>query len=131
MIGSIRSLHLHRAEIEKPPLLPMPGEYFETHGYSGYAFPPGRTLVPTRVGEIFKAICTLNLIVHDIIWAYFGESDVVPATRATVEFAEQIYQRLFDWAVGLPLELSRGRRNRHSTLMLQYGVLSITPTPLS
>ncbi|OTA93053.1 hypothetical protein M434DRAFT_31271 [Hypoxylon sp. CO27-5] len=114
----MRSLHLHRAEIETPPLLPMPGEYFETHGYSNNSYSHIRTLVPTRVGEAFKAICKLNLIVHDIIWSYFGKSDTVPAARATIKFAEQVYQRLFNWASSLSLELARGRRNRHSSVML-------------
>ncbi|KAI1467078.1 uncharacterized protein F4812DRAFT_48310 [Daldinia caldariorum] len=114
----IRSLHLHRAEIEAPPLLPMPGEYFDTHGYTSYTYLPQKTHVPTRVGESFKAICKFNVIVHDIIWAYFGTSDTVPAARATIEFAEQIYRRILEWAASLPLELTRGRRNRHSTLML-------------
>ncbi|OTB06793.1 hypothetical protein M426DRAFT_9225 [Hypoxylon sp. CI-4A] len=115
----MRSLHLHRAEIETPPLLPMPGEYFETHGFStNYTYSRTRTLVPTRVGEAFKAMCKFNLIVHELIWVYFGKSDVVPAARATIEFAEQIYQRLFEWAQSLPLELARGRRNRHSYLMI-------------
>ncbi|KAI0841634.1 hypothetical protein F5Y06DRAFT_195478 [Hypoxylon sp. FL0890] len=114
----MRSLHLHRAEIETPPLLPMPGEYFETHGYSNYSLQHTRTHVPTRVGEAFKATCKFNLIVHEIVWYYFGKSDTVPAARATVEFAERIYQRLFDWAVSLPLEFARGRRNRHFSLML-------------
>ncbi|OTA66535.1 hypothetical protein K449DRAFT_390976 [Hypoxylon sp. EC38] len=114
----MRSLHLHRAEIETPPLLPMPGEYFETHGYSNNSYSHIRTLVPTRVGEAFKAICKLNLIVHDIIWSYFGKSDTVPAARATIKFAEQVYQRLFNWASSLSLELARGRRNRHSSIML-------------
>ncbi|KAI0115227.1 hypothetical protein F4814DRAFT_449059 [Daldinia grandis] len=115
----IRSLHLHRAEIETPPLLPMPGQYFETHEHPNYTYPHQRTLVSTQVSEAFKAMCKFNLIVHDIIWAYFGTSDNVPAARATVEFAEQIYRRMFEWAAALPLELSRGRRNRHSNLMLQ------------
>ncbi|KAI1143960.1 hypothetical protein F5Y05DRAFT_407359 [Hypoxylon sp. FL0543] len=114
----MRSLHLHRAEIETPPLLPMPGEYFETHGYSNSSLQHIRTFVPTRVGEAFKAICKFNLVVHDIVWNYFGESDTVPAARATIGFAERIYQRLIDWAAALPLELARGRRNRHSSLML-------------
>lgn len=114
----MRSLHLHRAEIEQPPLLPLPSEFFESHGYSNLAHPYTRTLAPTRVGETFSEICKLNRIVHDIIWEYFGKSDVVPAARATIAFAEQIYQRLFDWAASLPLELARGRLNRHSTLML-------------
>ncbi|KAI2630840.1 hypothetical protein GGR54DRAFT_584396 [Hypoxylon sp. NC1633] len=114
----MRSLHLHRAEIETPPLLPMPKEYFETHGYPNYAFSRTRGPVSTRVGEIFKAMCKFNLIVHDVIWNYYGKSDAVPAARATTEFAERTYQRLFEWARSLPLELARGRRNRHSTLML-------------
>ncbi|OTB20414.1 hypothetical protein K445DRAFT_299437 [Daldinia sp. EC12] len=118
MSSSIRSLHLHRAEIETPPLLPMPGDYFDTHGYTSYAYSHQRTHIPTRVGEGFKAICKFNLIVHDITRAYFGTSDTVPAARATIEFAEQIYGRMLDWASSLPLELTRGRRNRHSTLML-------------
>ncbi|XXH05172.1 hypothetical protein Hte_011597 [Hypoxylon texense] len=114
----MRSLHLHRAEIDRPPMLPMPGEYFDTHGYSNVGFPPTRALVPTRVGATFRQLCKLNVIVHDIIWEYFGKSDVVPALRASIPFAERIYQRLFQWAAELPLELGRGRRNRHSTLML-------------
>ncbi|KAI2469298.1 hypothetical protein F4781DRAFT_422071 [Annulohypoxylon bovei var. microspora] len=115
----IRSLQLHRAEIEIPPLLPMPEEYFETHDQSNFTYLSNTdTLMPLRVGESFKAVCKLSLIVHDIIWAYFSRSDVVPAARATIEFAEQIYQKLFDWAASLPLQLARGRRNRHSTLML-------------
>ncbi|KAI1655065.1 hypothetical protein F4813DRAFT_382260 [Daldinia decipiens] len=114
----IRSLHLHRAEIETPPLLPMPGQYFETHGYTNYTYPHQRTLVSAQVSEAFKAMCKFNLIVHEIIWAYFGTSNTVPAARATVEFAEQMYRRMFEWAASLPLGLSRGRRNRHSNLML-------------
>ncbi|KAI8964083.1 hypothetical protein F5Y11DRAFT_345821 [Daldinia sp. FL1419] len=114
----IRSLHLHRAEIETPPLLPMPGEYLDTHGYANYTYSPQRTLVSTRAGDAFKAMCKFSLIVHDIIWTYFGKSDTVPAARATVEFAEQVYRRIFEWAASLPLELTRGRCNRHSTLML-------------
>ncbi|KAI1376755.1 hypothetical protein F4677DRAFT_459573 [Hypoxylon crocopeplum] len=114
----MRSLHLHQAEIEIPPLLPMPGEYFETRGYANPTLPQGRIHIRTRVGEIFKAICKLNLIVHEIIWTYFGKSDTVPAARATIEFAEQIYNKLFEWAASLPLELARGRRNRHSALMI-------------
>ncbi|KAL7626363.1 hypothetical protein AAE478_003135 [Parahypoxylon ruwenzoriense] len=114
----MRSLNLHRAEIESPPLLPMPGDYFETQGSSNYTYTNTRTLVPTQVGDIFKAICKFNLIIHDIIWTYFGKSDHVPAERATIEFAEHTYQKLFDWATSLPLGLSRGKGNRHSTLML-------------
>ncbi|KAI1393793.1 uncharacterized protein F4822DRAFT_25535 [Hypoxylon trugodes] len=114
----MRSLHLHRAEIETPPLLPMPGDYFETHGNPNFAYSQGRTLVSTQVGTTFKAVSKLNLITHDIVWTYFGKTDTVPAARATIEFAEQIYQRLFEWAAALPLELARGRRNRRSILMI-------------
>ncbi|KAI1075383.1 hypothetical protein F5B20DRAFT_387400 [Whalleya microplaca] len=112
----IRSLHLHRAEIENPPLLPMPGDSFETHGEFDQS--RARTLVSTNVGEIFRAMCELNLIVHDIVWTYFGKGDVVPAERATIEFAEQAYQRLFELAASLPLDLARGKNNQHATLML-------------
>ncbi|KAI1769088.1 hypothetical protein GGR53DRAFT_517512 [Hypoxylon sp. FL1150] len=114
----MRSLHLHRAEINIPPKLPKPGEYFETHGYSNFSFAHTRTLVPTRVGDSFKELCKLNVIIHDIIWEYFGRSDIVPAARATIEFAERIYQQLYNWATELPIQLARGRRNHHSTLML-------------
>lgn len=119
IFDSIRSLHLHRAEIENPPLLPMPGEYFVTRGPSNYAYSHHRTYVPTQVGEVFKEICRLSLITHDIVWVYFGKNDVVPAAQATLDFAERTYQRLIDWATKLPLELARGKRNRHSTIMLQ------------
>lgn len=119
MVDSMRSLHLHRAEIDIPPLLPMPGEYFETHGYADYSYSHTRTHIPTRVGGAFKAMCKFNLIVHGIIWTYFGKSDDVPAARATMEFAENTYEKILEWAKSLPLELARGRRNRHSILMLQ------------
>ncbi|KAI1212377.1 uncharacterized protein F4807DRAFT_415789 [Annulohypoxylon truncatum] len=114
----IRSLHLHRAELNIPPLLPVPGDYYEEHNHPGFTPPNSKSFAPTRVGETFKALCKLSLIVHEIILVYFGRSDTAPAARATIEFAEQIYQKLFDWAASLPLELARGRRNRHSTLML-------------
>ncbi|KAI1457189.1 hypothetical protein F4805DRAFT_197134 [Annulohypoxylon moriforme] len=115
----IRSLHLHRTEIEIPPLLPMPGEYFEAQSHSNFTYlSNNKPLVPMRVSEAFRAVCKLSLIVHEIILTYFGRSDTVPAVRATVGFAEQLYQKLFDWAASLPLELARGRRNRHSALMI-------------
>ncbi|KAI0887150.1 uncharacterized protein GGS22DRAFT_105219 [Annulohypoxylon maeteangense] len=110
----IRSLHLHRAEIDVPPLLPMPGEYSESGSHSHFAY-LSNTL---PANEAFRAVCKFSLIVHEIILAYFDGGDIVPAARATIEFAEQIYQKLFDWAASLPLELARGRRNHHSTLML-------------
>ncbi|KAI5868169.1 hypothetical protein GGS23DRAFT_602066 [Durotheca rogersii] len=114
MDGSTRSLQSYRAEIEEPPLLPMPGEYLKTRGFAHGT----RAQPPIQVGDTFTIICRLSLIAHDIIWTYFGKNGHVPADRATVDFAETAFQRLFDWAISLPVELSPGRRNRHSALAL-------------
>ncbi|KAI0902526.1 hypothetical protein F4806DRAFT_490997 [Annulohypoxylon nitens] len=114
----IRSLQLHRAELEMPPLLPMPGEYPGWQANPSLAHANSKSAVADPAGGIFKTLCKLSLVVHEIIWAYFGMTDTVPAARATTEFAEKTYQKLFDWAASLPLEMARGKRNHHSTLML-------------
>ncbi|CAJ2506123.1 Uu.00g002530.m01.CDS01 [Anthostomella pinea] len=164
----IRSLRYHRARLVTPPMLPIPGQYFETHTWSEHPQNAIHKFVPTsRVGGIFNAMCyfgaclhsgsgfmypsynnltslqyvTLrvpqgalsvlpdtaamagnssieNLIVHDILWAYFDTGHGVPVERATVDFAERTYLRLLGWAMTLPMELARGDGIRRSVLAL-------------
>ncbi|KAI1094430.1 hypothetical protein F5B19DRAFT_57441 [Rostrohypoxylon terebratum] len=67
----IRSLQLHRAELDMPPMLPMPGEYpgWQTDPTSAHS--SRKSASATQAGGIFKTLCKLSLIVHEIIWVYF------------------------------------------------------------
>ncbi|KAI1500427.1 hypothetical protein F5X99DRAFT_239715 [Biscogniauxia marginata] len=115
----MHSLHVDRGVIEAPPLLPMPGQYFETHEYIQPSQHQLQSLVSTKVGDVFQAMCHLSLVVHDIVWTYFNKGDVVPAERATINFAEQTYLRLFKWAASLPIELARENTSDHPTSTLR------------
>ncbi|KAI1633796.1 hypothetical protein F4809DRAFT_569424 [Biscogniauxia mediterranea] len=119
MCVCMHSLHVDRGVIETPPLLPMPGQYIETHEHIQHAQHQLQALVSSKVGDVFQPMCHLALIVHDIVWTYFNRGDMVPVEQATINFAEQTYLRLFKWAASLPIELARENNSEHPTSTLR------------
>ncbi|KAI0480156.1 hypothetical protein GGR56DRAFT_663953 [Xylariaceae sp. FL0804] len=121
----IRSLQCHAGLIAAAPLLPLPGETLPLHQEP--ATPEGEPsmLVPSTAGEGFRAMCDLSLIVHDIIWAYFSFGDGIPAERATAQFADHTFSRLYSWAAKLPIILARGSSNPSFFLALHIHAASM------
>lgn len=112
---SVHSLHYQRAEIDVPPILPMPGEVDTGVGISNVG--DTTNYLDTRT---FKACCQLWSIFNHVLWAYYGEKTIgAPSQRASLSFAEEIYGQLLFWADCLPLELVRCQESTHAVFLMQ------------
>jgi hypothetical protein len=108
---SVYCLHyqLVLTDIEKPPILPTPGSVDD-----------GK---PTLLDvEVLEARCQMSVIMIDVMWWYYdGLVTPSPLRRgASLEFAEEVYRRLLDWAASVPTRLSRSDESSHAIILMQW-----------
>ncbi|KAB5531442.1 hypothetical protein GE09DRAFT_1252159 [Coniochaeta sp. 2T2.1] len=113
-------LHYQTPVVERPPLLPIPGELGAVMArskgdrYESYPMSP-------NIGQTFNKLCELFRIAHRLLWAYYdgvGQDENTPIKRVTLPFAEQLARELLDWSSSLPLDLVRSDANTHHTVLL-------------
>lgn len=114
-------MHAKYGHISASPLLPIPDEAVTTalgKGSDQTAF--DSYSVPTYMRWTFNALCKLCKIMQKLLWGYYDGGDrAIAKNKATIEFAEELFSDLLDWAASLPLHLARGDHNQHGTVVLQ------------
>ncbi|KAM0340580.1 hypothetical protein ACHAPU_010417 [Fusarium lateritium] len=108
-LASIMSLHYHTVEVHSAPGIDLPGDIDQV-----LAAEENKLTKPSVNCEVFKASCKLWMVFSLMAKSYYREV----ITVASLEFAEEVYQRLLGWADELPLELVRRPGSSHSVYML-------------
>lgn len=98
--------------VSRPPLLPVPGAELMDSLYSTYKAPA------SYMGQTFVQYCYLLQINRGIMVAYLDE-DHPPAKVVPLAFAEDMYQKLLEWAGQLPESLAAKDDMPHHAAILQ------------
>ncbi|OLN80977.1 Nitrogen assimilation transcription factor nit-4-like protein 13 [Colletotrichum chlorophyti] len=115
----VYSFQYHIFEIETPPLLPKPCEFFRLA--PGEDSNPARTSFQAQTAlhaRVLSSSSDMWIISRDILQKFYSDASVKLRDQTSVVFAEGVYQRLLDWANRLPLELARGRESSDNVMMM-------------
>jgi hypothetical protein len=106
--------------IERPPLLPIPGEIgsglYRSKGDRYESYPM------LFAGRTFNKLCELFKIAHKLLYAYYdgnGRDDGAAIKHVDLAFSESLFRELLDWSASLSLDLVRAEGNSHHTVVLQ------------
>ncbi|KXL45058.1 MAG: hypothetical protein FE78DRAFT_148967, partial [Acidomyces sp. 'richmondensis'] len=102
--STIRSMIYHLKPPPNPPKLPRPG----SHGW----------LLPSYMGMTFASLLDFNVINHEVAMVYVSDDPRPIVERVPLAFAEAKYQKLLQWADGLPAAVVRREQNDHHVLDL-------------
>lgn len=113
-------LQSHELLVERPPLLPIPGEAgsvldrSKADRYDSYPM--------LFAGRTFNKLCELFRIAHQVVWVYYdgtGLEDSSRFKRGDLLSAERLFRELLDWSASLSLDLVRAEGNSHHAVILQ------------
>ncbi|KUI52891.1 Nitrogen assimilation transcription factor nit-4 [Cytospora mali] len=109
--ATLHGMNYQSTHIRIPPWLPIPGSIIVR-----FEGPPVTFELPSYMGNSFPELCKLMPIINDILNNYYDHGDrIPPIVRASVglNFAEQTYGKLLQWADSLPLYMARGDSMPH------------------
>ena len=86
------------------------------------SIPPSHVL-PDYMGQTFPALCRLWALTSDWIAIYYRADSSPMQTHVSVDFAEQMFQKLLAWSDSLHVMLTRGPQSTHHSAILQLGSL--------
>lgn len=107
-------LQCHDPLIERPPLLPVPGEVGSVLSRS--AADRFDSYPMLFAGRTFSKLCELSRIGHKVLWVYYdgaGQEESSPVQRVDLSFASRLFRELLEWS----LDLVRAEGNPHHTIL--------------
>ena len=111
-------LHNGMIVMRQPPKYVIPGEDIAI-AYTGTPQQPVFHHLPRYMGNTFTRLCSMYLIVNEIVLYHFTQDTVVRDT-VTVAFTERVYRKLLDWAAEKGALIEHWDRDEPHQSMLQY-----------